>query len=379
LQQTFFLWEGRVAEEAPTTGAGIRDVARAAGVSISTVSRALNVATGGGSISQGTIERVRGVARQLNYRPNAWARSLRTAQTKAVGVIGFDLSHPFAAELLQVVCTTCEARGYHVLVGTTEYDSSEAWVLSEILSSDRVDGVILVGDTLLHVSGREDEIGEAMARLVAVHSHVVTIASRPSLAGESSITVDNAAGVTLALEHLASLGHSRIAHVMDGYHVDSWEDNQRTRTYRRFLESHRLPYDPALEVRVGSRDLEAARQALVPLLRLPNPPTALFVNNDLAAITMLKAALLTGVRVPEDLSLVGFDDIAYAALCTPGLTTVHQPIDAMGTYAANLLLDTIDGTEAPGPLFGRGRTVVFPPTLTLRQSCALVHPGPSRP
>ncbi|MGH2387003.1 MAG: LacI family DNA-binding transcriptional regulator [Chloroflexota bacterium] len=366
-------------EEAPTGGAGIRDVARAAGVSISTVSRALNFKVGGGAISQGTVDRVRVVARQLNYRPNTWARSLRTAQTKAIGAIAFDLSHPFAAELLQVVCTACEARGYHVLVGTAEYDSSEAWVLSELLSPDRVDGVILIGDTLLHASGREDEISEAMARLLAVHPHVVTVASRPSLAGESSITVDNAAGVTLGLEHLASLGHARIAHVMDGYHADSWEDNQRTRTYRRFIESHRLSYDPALEVRVGSRDLEAARQALGPLLSLPNPPTALFVNNDLAAITMLKAALLSGVRVPEDLSLVGFDDIAYAALCTPGLTTVHQPIDAMGTYAANLLLDTIGGTQSDEPLDGRGRTVVFPPTLTLRQSCAPAHTNRSEP
>jgi DNA-binding LacI/PurR family transcriptional regulator len=363
-------------EEAPIIGAGIRDVARAAGVSISTVSRALNVSTGGGTLSRGTVERVRDIARQLNYRPNAWARSLRNAQTKAVGVIGFDLSHPFAAELLQVISTACKARGYHVLVGTSEYDSGEALALSEILSADRVDGVILIGDALLHVSGREDAVAEAMGRLVAVLPHVVTVASRPSLAGESSITVDNAAGVMLGLEHLASLGHSRIAHVMDGYHADSWEDNQRTRTYRRFVESHRFPYDPALEVRVGSRDLEAARQVLLPLLRLPNPPTALFVNNDLAAITMLRAALVSGVRVPEELSLVGFDDIAYAALCTPGLTTVHQPIDAMGTYAANLLLDMIDGTQPADPLDRRGRTVVFLPTLTLRQSCAPAHPHP---
>jgi DNA-binding LacI/PurR family transcriptional regulator len=285
-------------------------------------------------------------------------------------VIAFDLSHPFAAELLRVISTACRSRGYHLLVGTAEHDSEEGWLLSDLLSADRVDGILLIGDTLLHVSGQESHIGEAMARLVEVHHHVVTVVSRPTVAGESSIIVDNVAGVTLALEHLLSLGHRRIAHIREGYHPDSWEDDKRFEAYRDFLATHDLAYDPALDVGVANRDLQAAQEVLTPLIALPEPPTALFVDNDVAAITMLKAALLAGIRVPDDLSIVGFDDITYAALCTPGLTTIRQPIDQMGSHAANILLDAIDGVQPVDPTFSAAKTVLFAPTLVQRESCA---------
>jgi LacI family transcriptional regulator len=345
-------------------------VARVAGVSISTVSRVLNNKIGGVHISPATRERVQAAARQLQYRPNVWARSLRTAQTKTIGVIAFDLSHPFAAELLRVISATCRARGYHLLVGTAEHDSEEGWLLSDLLNADRVDGIILIGDTLLHSSGQEQHVGEAMARLVAVHQHVVTVVSHPSLAGEAAIMVDNIAGVTLALAHLVGLGHRRIAHIRDGYHQDSWEDDQRGRAYRDFLAAHDLPYDADLVVKLGSRGLQAAQYALAGLRALPAPPTALFVNNDVAAITMLKAALLAGIRVPEELSIIGFDDIAYSALCTPGLTTVRQPVDRMGNHAANVLLDIIDGMLPGDAADPPEKTVVFAPTLVQRESCA---------
>ena len=357
-------------QNAPQMGAGIRDVAQLAGVSTSTVSRVLNGKTGSVSISPATVERVQRAAQQLRYRPNPWARSMRTAQTRTIGVITFDLSHPFAAELLQAISFACRARDYHLLVGTAEHDSSEGWMLSEILSADRVDGVILIGDTLLHISGQEDRFSEAMSRFIQVHTHVITVGSRPSVAGELSIIVDDAAGATLAMEHLVSLGHRRIAHVRDGYHADSWEDKQRRQAYRSFLTAQGIPNDPVLEMAVGSRDLQAAQQVLKLLLGLPHPPTAMFVNNDATAITMLKAALLSGVRVPEDLSLVGFDDIAFAALCTPGLTTIRQPIDMMGSHAAKLLLDTIDGLQSTDTQQEADRTTIFAPTLVLRESCA---------
>jgi LacI family transcriptional regulator len=201
----------------------------------------------------------------------------------------------------------------------------------------------------------------------------VSVVSHPSLAGEAAIIVDNVAGVSLALQHLANLGHERIAHICEGYHPDSWEDEQRGQAYRASLAAHDLPYDPALDVKVASRDLPAAQQALAPLLALPDPPTAFFVNNDVAAITMLKAALLAGVRVPEELSIVGFDDIAYSALCTPSLTTIRQPIDQMGSHAANILLDTIDGSPPDDPA---DKTIIFAPTLVQRESCA--PPSPRR-
>ena len=354
-----------MSRETPQMGGGIRDVAQLAGVSISTVSRVLNGKSSSVRVSASTIERVRSAAQHLHYRPNPWARSLRTARTRTIGVIAFDLTHPFAAELLQVISAACRARDYHLLVSTAEYDEGEAWMLSDILSADRVDGVLLLGDVLPEHTSRED-----MERLIQTHGHVVTIGARPSVAGELSIMVDDEYGVQLALEHLVALGHRRIAHFRDGYHPDSWEDHRRIHAYRSFLQSHDLPYDPALEVAVNGRNLEAARQALQPLLGLRQPPTAIFVNNDATAITVLKAAVLSGIRVPEALSIVGFDDIGYAAMCIPGLTTVHQPIDRMGSYAAKVLLETIDGAELADSEHVAHRTVVFAPTLVERESCA---------
>lgn len=357
-------------ETAPR-GGGIRDVAQLAGVSISTVSRVLNEKNGNARVSEATVARVRSAAQQLRYRPNPWARSLRTAQTRTIGVITFDLVHPFAAELLRVIAAACRAHDYHLLVSTAEYDQHETWALSDILSADRVDGVLLLGNVLSAQAGRGD-----MERLLQAHGQVVTIGDRPSIAGELSVLVDDEYGVRLALEHLLALGHRRIAHVGIGYHAASWDDHHRLRAYRGFLRAHNLPHDPALEVALQGSDLEATSQALRSLLDLSHPPTALFVNNDATAITMLKAAALSGIRVPEALSIVGFDDIGYAAMCIPGLTTVHQPIDQMGSYAARALLEAIGGVRVATVEPAAHRTVIFAPTLVVRESSAA--PAPTR-
>ncbi len=354
--------------EIPLSG-GIRDVAREAGVSTSTVSRVLNDKNGTVSISADTIERVKRAARQLNYRPNAWARSLRTAQTRCVGAIVFDLSHPFACELLHVINAACRARGYHLLLGTAEHDSNEGWALSDILRADRVDGVLMIGDTLTRNMEQEKTFAKAMERLVRLHKHVVTVGSRPSVAGEWSVTVGHGAGMAMAMDYLYELGHRQIAYVLDGFHPHSWEDRLRRQAYRGFLALHDLPDKPGLEVTVGGRDLQSVRKTLMPLFALPKPPSAVLVNNCVTAITVLKAMSSEGLKVPGDLSLIGFDDISFSSLCTPSLTAVRQPIEDMGSHAANALLDAID-TATPACGDQRERTVIFPPSLVLRESCA---------
>jgi LacI family transcriptional regulator len=172
------------------------------------------------------------------------------------------------------------------------------------------------------------------------------------------------------MEHLVRLGHSRIAYICDGFQPDSWENDQRRKAYRQYLISHDLPHDPTLEIVVGSMDLQATHVALEPLLNLPRPPTAAFFINCATAITVLKALLLDGIRVPDDMSLIAFDDITFSALTTPGLTTVRQPIDEMGSYAAGLLLDAMGGQQAVNPGLAANRTIVFTPTLVHRESCA---------
>ena len=356
-------------------GIDIRDVARLAGVAPSTVSRVVNNKLEGARISDDTVERVRRAAQTLDYRPNAAARSLRTTQAHTIGVIARDVLHPFTAELLRVVYSTCQARGYHLLIGHVERNKTERRVLSEILSADRVDGVLVIGD-FLGETGRE-----GMDRLVQTHARVVTVGARPSLAGELSILVDDVRAVTLALEHLTALGHRSIGYLRRNPPSESsmpWEDSQRQMAYRDFLSVADLPYTPAAELRVSSQ-IAAIQETLRSLLALPRRPTALFVNDDMTAIITIKAALLCGLRVPDDLSIVSIDDIPFAALCTPGLTTVHQPIDAMGRYAATYVLDRISGAETADPPAStkHNHTVFFSPTLVRRESTiATAHAAP---
>lgn len=362
-----------MAEKETASGTGIRDVARLAGVAPSTVSRVLNNRVDGVRISTATIERVRQAAQTLRYQPNAAARSLRTTRAHTIGVIARDLLHPFTAALLRVVYGTCQARGYHLLLGHAEHDRTEGRVLGDILSADRVDGVLLIGDCLWATGQEED-----MVRLIQTHTHVVTVGARPSLAGELSILVDDVRAVTLALEHLVALGHRNIGYIRRSPATTAgpqWEDYQRQNTYRSFLNSAGLPHTPADELLVSNKT-EEVREALAGFLARPQRPTALFVNDDMTAIITIKAALTHGVRIPDDLSIIGIDDIPLAALCTPGLTTVRQPIDAMGQFAASYVLDRIAGIEtADKP---DDNTVFFAPTLVCRESTAyntLAAPG----
>jgi len=358
-------------------GAGIRDVARLAGVSPSTVSRVLNNSFGGVPISPATVERVRRAARTLHYQPNAAARSLRTTRAQTIGVIARNLLHPFYAALLRAIYGACQERGYHLLVGHAEHDRAEGRVLGDILSADRVDGVLLIGDCLGGPDSQED-----MERLVQTHRHVVTVGARPSVTGELSILVDDARGVALALEHLVAQGHRSIGYIRQRpvyAPVESWEDHRRRAAYRRFLHTYGLPYTPDADV-VVSDQIEEVQEVLRRLLDLPQRPTAVFVNNDMTAIITIKAALTCGLRVPDDLSVVGFDDIPFAAHYTPGLTTIHQPIDAMGRHAVTSLLDRISGVEmaAPAAETRDSETVLFPPTLVCRESvrrCTDTSPG----
>ena len=355
-----------MAESTSITGAGIQDVARAARVSPSTVSRVLNHTASGVAISPATVERVRAAAEKLRYRPNASARSLRTAKTQTVGVIVRDLTAPYSAEFLRVIYATCRERGYHVLVGNAEQSAEEGWALGDILSPDRVDGILLQGDVLPPSISDEE-----MDAFVREHRHVVGVGCPPSLAGEVSISVDNALGVTLALDHLFDQGHRSIAYVGATEAPQSWEDALRWKAFSHYMATHGLPWGSEYAAVIRGNSLAAAHDALHHVLGAPEPPTAAFASNDLSALLLLKVALLSGLRVPDDLSLIGFDDITYAALSTPGLTTVRQPIEDIGRYAAGALLDRITGVEPTSTILEGAVApdrVLFAPTLICRES-----------
>jgi DNA-binding LacI/PurR family transcriptional regulator len=325
----------------------------------------LNDKLGGVQMNPLTIERIRQVAATLHYQPNSAARSLRTTHAGTIGVIARNLLHPFIAELLHVISAGCRARGYHLLLGHAEHSAAEGWSLGDILSADRVDGVLVLGDILSPQNREED-----MAQLVRIHHHVVTIGGHPSLAGEWAILVDDVGGVTLALEYLVARGHHRIGYFSQRTGPESWEDQQRRAAYHGFLRTHGLPDSPDAELAVTD-EIMSVQAALRTLFALPDPPTAVFVSNDVTALVTIKAAITAGIRVPDDLSVVGFDDIPFAALCTPGLTTVRQPIESMGECAARILLDSITGAnqaDGEAPAIPGTNTLIFSPTLVCRES-----------
>ncbi len=356
----------------------IGDVARMAGVSVSTVSRVLNGHSDAIRISVATQALVRQAAMALRYQPNALARGLRTTQTRTVGVIAKDLLHPFAVELLGAVYATCAARGYHLLLGHAQHSRSEGRELSTIMHSDRVDGIMLIGDVFGQVDGRQAQ--EEMDKLLATHRHVTAIGTRLNGVRAWSIAPDFAQGTDLALEHLVALGHRRIGYVAVDHVPESWEDRQRREAYQRFLDTHDMPRRPDDELAIVS-SVEAAEGALRGLMARPDRPTALFVNNDFLALIILNAAIRCGIRVPDDLSVVGFDDISFAALSSPGLTTIHYAIDDMARRAATVLLDRIEGQDQDDPIVrghleSDGTTIVVRPSLVERESSGPPLGGP---
>lgn len=363
-----------VARRTKIAGAGIQDVARAANVSTSTVSRVLSGSAGAVAISEATANRVRTVARELRYRPNPTARNLRTNTTQTVGVIVRDLLQPFSAEFLRAIYAACDSRGYQVLIANAEKNQDTGWALGNILHPDLVDGILLVGDVVPASVGPAE-----MAAFVDDHDHVVTVGCRPLMAGEVPIGIDNTAGVLLAMQHLHDRGHRDIAFIGANALPGPWEDVLRWQTYQRFMAEHGLAWEQQYRGTLGDNDIDAARDIMRDMLAKPVRPTAAFVTYDMAALVLLKAAQGAGLRVPDDLSLVAFDDIPFAALSTPGLTTVRQPIDAMGRYAANILLDQIMGIEQTTPLPTDAGPVIFQPALIERQTVRdrTVHLHPS--
>jgi DNA-binding LacI/PurR family transcriptional regulator len=353
----------KVAQRTRIAGASIQDVARIANVSTSTVSRVLSGAAGAVAISEATANRVRSVAKELHYRPNPSARNLRTNTTRTVGVIVRDLLQPFSAEFLRAIYAACDDRGYQVLIANAENNLDAGWALGNILHPDLIDGILLVGDVVPASIGPVE-----MAAFIEDHGHVTTVGCRPVMAGEVCICVNNAVGVTLAMQHLFDRGHRDIAFIGAREEPGPWEDMLRWKAYRRFMDEHNLPWEQQYMGTLWDSKLSSAQEVVRGMITAPVRPTAAFATYDLAALVMLKAAQSCGLRVPDDLSLVAFDDIPYAALSTPGLTTVRQPIDDMGRYAANVLLDRIMGAAHTVPLPTDSSPVIFQPTLIERET-----------
>jgi LacI family transcriptional regulator len=312
----------------PSSRVTIRDVAARAGVSVATVSKVINRRYG---VSAETFARVTAVIKELGYEASLVAQSLRNHQTNVIGILVADLE-PFSTELLKGTADAIRGTGFELVVysaggRTGDHIGWERRYLSR-LSGTLVDGAVLVTPTVVDVNYG--------APVVAVDPH-----TGPS--DLPTIDSDNLRGAQLAVEHLLELGHRRIA-MLTG-RPDLQSAQLRERGYREALAAAGVPVDEAL-VRLGAYDPVESAKSAQELLTSAHRPTAIFAANDISAIATVEVAGELGLRVPEDVSVVGFDNIPESALSSPPLTTVNQPIRTMGERAIELLIQLIRGETA---------------------------------
>jgi len=327
----------------------IKSVARAAGVSHSTVSRALRDSP---LVSQGTKERIQGLARELGYFPNSIARSLVTRQTQTVGVVVTTIADPFVAEVVQGIENVAQQQGYSVILASSKSEPEREVAAVEMLRGKRVDAVVVTSSRVgaLYL-GILEKIG---VPIVLINSH-----SEQTGPYTFSVGVDNRHGGYLATTHLIERGHRRIAYISAG--ADHSDSGDRLAGYRWALREAGIPFDSALVVE-GTGRADGGESALLPLMALRRAPSAAFCYNDMTAIGLLRAAREAGLNLPQDLAVVGFDDIPFASYVHPPLTTVAQPKVEMGERAMKMALSLRGSAdserEALPNVVMRGRLVV---------------------
>lgn len=311
----------------PTGATKLSDVARIAGVSVSTASRAL---TRPDMVSPDTREAVQKAAAEAGYHPNLIARSLRMQSSSSIFVLLPSLSSPFYPEIIRGLDWAAHERGYGLMLGLTSEDAGRQSSYVDIVLRQRPDGIIVLGARLAHLLGAGSRLnGPAVQILESAEG------SRHPLVG-----IDDRGAAALATRHLIKLGHRRIAHI-SGPEV-SGAARLRLLGYRDALAEAGIAHDPQLEVD-GNFTPDRGSTATAELMALASPPTAVFCGNDESAYGAMQRLEMLGKRVPQDVSIIGFDDLERSAATLPPLTTIRQPRFEIGTTAMHMLLDTING------------------------------------
>ncbi len=332
----------------------IKDVARAAGVSHSTVSRALADSP---LVAPETKRRIQRLARQMGYTPSAIARGLVTRRTATIGLVVTTIADPFIAEVARGVEETALDSGYSVILCDSNAEPERELACVRMLQEKRVDGIIVASSRVgnLYVPLLE-ELGVPIVLVNSQHDgHYVY-----------SIRTDDLTGGRLAGEHLLSLGHRHVAYITGPSSARA--SVERLEGCRSALREHGLDVSDEWVV-PGNGHADGGQAGVGFLLRCSPCPTAIFCYNDMTAIGALQAIKSAGQRVPDNLSIVGYDDIAFAALVDPPLTTVAQAKHTLGQRAMDLVLNLLNEQEQTSD-------IVLTPFLVQRASCA--HP-PTRP
>jgi DNA-binding LacI/PurR family transcriptional regulator len=326
----------------------LKAVAKHVGLTPGTVSAVLNDSPSARSIPRETKDRIHAAAKELNYRPNFFARTLRNKRTYTIGVIAEEIGDSYGSMVISGIESHLRKWDYFFLTVAHRHDQNLLSQYSELLLQRGVEGFITVDTTVLE----------------APSLPTVAVAGHQTVKGVTNVVLDHVQAATLALNHLASLGHQRIA-FMKGNPLSS-DSEDRWKAICEVAQKIGMRIDPELTVQIDINDptpqlgYPFAKQ----LLARKKPFTALFAYNDISAIGAIRALQEHGLRVPQDVSVMGFDDIPGAAFNTPTLTTVRQPLARMGQVAAQTLLERIAGRDDYPP------EIAIEPELVVRESTA---------
>jgi LacI family transcriptional regulator, galactose operon repressor len=340
----------------------IRDVAKESGFSSTTVSIVLNDAPLARYIPAVTKKRIERAAEKLGYRPNQFARSLRSKRSHTVGVMVFDMTDPYCTLVLRGIENTLYQASYLPILTDVHNERSRFERYLEMLLDRRIEGLVVLANWLfLDINLLAD----------LEKSSIPTALIGCELKGDamSSVIVDNEIGGSLALDHLHSLGHCKIAFIRGPKTLS--DSAPRWRGIRNCAKACGLEFDSRLIVDLPeSRDplssFEAGQKLTEDLIKQKRPFTAILAFDDMTAFGAIRALANAGLRVPEHCSVIGFDDVAASALCTPSLTTVRQPMEAMGAGAVGIVLDGINAVLEKREVAAHHRKVA--PELVIRDS-----------
>ncbi len=330
----------------------LKELADHLALSPTTLSWVLNDAPAASSIPQETKDRIRIAAREFNYKPNYLARSLRVQKTNTIGVIVPELSDGYSAMVLNGVESALATAEYLYLTGSHLHKPDLLEKLPQLLIERQVEGIIAV-DTSIHFQPTLP---------------VVNVSGHDDIDGVTNVVLNHRHAAELGIGHLYNLGHRRIA-VIKGQEFSS-DSNIRLENIQAAAAKRGIPIDPKLTVQLqgDSPSPEVGYTAVKSLLASGEDFTAVFAFNDISAIGAIRALTEMGLRVPEDVSVLGFDDVYAAAFHNPALTTIRQPLFEMGSIAAKALLERVaNGVNGDVP-----REISVEPTIVVRQSTARI-------
>ncbi|NPV52238.1 MAG: LacI family DNA-binding transcriptional regulator [Firmicutes bacterium] len=330
--------------------ATIKDVAREAGVSIATVSHVLNNTT---LVSEKTAQKVLAAIKKVNYHPNSVARSLVTKVTMTLGIIISNITNPFYPEVVHSISRAAAKNGYDIILTSTNNDEEGIAQSVRTLCKRKVDGVIILAskfdDNLI------SQLTEQGMEVVVYDRNIPTLPV-------DSVEIDYEFGISQAIQYLKDLGHTRIGYI--GGAPDWLTAQKRLIAFQNAMSRYGLKIDERLIV-AKDWTLRGGFQAMNTMLRIKSRPTAIVACNDIVAVGALKSIRRKGLKCPEDISVVGIDDIVLASLITPALTTIALPRNQIGEVATKMVIKRL---RHKGPHSQKPYTVIFRPNLVIRDS-----------